>query len=161
MNDSVDQLAQGTIPFQATVPQLSRSQLTMMTLASQSDYQPAKMARLCRLSLRQLERIFKVESGCTPRQWLRMQRLNSALLLLRTAQSVKQVGYSLAYAQMPQFCREFKTRFGITPNQFRQSQAGTQDRMLTAHLGEQRDIGSGHPLRRLIESKHLVSNVSS
>lgn len=161
MNDLVDQLAQSNIPFQATIPQVSGSQLTLMALASESGYQPAKMARLCRLSLRQLERIFKVESGCTPREWLRMQRLNNALLLLRTAQSVKQVGYSLAYPQIPQFCREFKNRFGITPNQFRQSQAGAQDKMLTAHLGEQRDIGSGHPLRRLIESKHLVPNASS
>lgn len=156
MNDLVDQFAQGNIPVQAAVPQLSPSQMTMMTLASQSNYQPAKMARLCRLSLRQLERIFKVESGCTPRQWLRMQRLNNALLLLRTAQSVKQVGYSLAYAQIPQFCREFKTRFGITPKEFRQSQAGTQDKILTAHLGGKQDIGPPHPLRRLIECKLVV-----
>ena len=111
MNDLVNQVTEGNIPFQSAVLQLSPSQVTMMSLASQSNYQPLKMARLCRISLRQLERMFKVESGCTPRQWLRTQRLNNALLLLRKAQSVKQVGYSLAYAQIPQFCREFKMRF--------------------------------------------------
>ena len=87
MNDLVNQVTEGNIPFQSAVLQLSPSQLTMMSLAGQSNYQPLKMARLCRVSLRQLERMFKVESGCTPRQWLRVQRLNKALLLLRKAQS--------------------------------------------------------------------------
>ena len=156
MNDLVDQFAEGNIPFQASVLQLSPSQVTMMSLASQSNYQPVKMARLCRISLRQLERMFKVESGCTPRQWLRTQRLNNALLLLRKAASVKQVAYSLAYAQIPQFCREFKTRFGITPKEFRQSHACTQDRILTAYLSGQQDIGPRHPLRRILDNEQLL-----
>jgi AraC-like DNA-binding protein len=150
MNDLVNQVTEGNIPFQSAVLQLSPSQLTMMSLAGQSNYQPLKMARLCRVSLRQLERMFKVESGCTPRQWLRAQRLNKALLLLRKAQSVKQVGYSLAYAQIPQFCREFKKRFGITPKEFRLSQAQTQERIVTAYLGREQNIGPHHPLRRII-----------
>ena len=87
----------------------------MMSLANQSNYEPVKMARLCQISLRHLERTLKVESGCTPREWLKMQRLNNALLMLRKAQSVKQVAYALAYHQIPQFCREFKMRFGISP----------------------------------------------
>jgi AraC-like DNA-binding protein len=161
MNDLVNQFEEGNIPFQATVLQLSPSQATMMSLASQSNYQPVKMARLCRVSLRQLERMFKVESGCTPRQWLRTQRLNNALLLLRKAQSVKQVGYSLAYAQIPQFCREFKTRFGITPKEFRQSQTRAQDRMLTAYLNGQQDIGPRHPLRRVIDCELLLPHAAS
>jgi AraC-like DNA-binding protein len=161
MNDSVNQVTEGNIPFQSAVLQLSPSQVTMMSLASQSNYQPLKMARLCRISLRQLERMFKVESGCTPRQWLRTQRLNNALLLLRKAQSVKQVGYSLAYAQIPQFCREFKMRFGITPAQFRQSQAQTQDKIVTAYLGREQEIGPCHPLRRIISSGQFVLHTAA
>jgi AraC-like DNA-binding protein len=152
MNDLVDQVVEGNLSFQSSVLQLSPSQVTMMSLASQSNYQPLKMARLCRISLRQLERLFKVESGCTPRQWLRTQRLNNALLLLRKANSVKEVAYSLAYAQIPQFCRQFKSRFGITPKEFRQSQACTQDRILTAYLGHEQDIGARHPLMHIIET---------
>ncbi len=132
MNDVVDQFAEGNISFQASVMQLPPSQVTMMSLANQSNYQPVKMARLCQISLRHLERTFKVESGCTPREWLKMQRLNNALLMLRKAQSVKQVAYELAYPQIPQFCREFKTRFGITPKEFRRSQTNAQDRMLSS-----------------------------
>ena len=157
MNDSVDHFAEDNKPFQGSVLQLSPRQVTLMSLASQSNYQPVKMARLCRVSLRQLERLFKVESGYTPRQWLRMQRLNRALLLLPKAQSVKQVAYLLAYAQIPQFCREFKARFGITPEQFRKSQACTRDKMLTANFGRQKDIGPSHPLQRILDSETIVA----
>ena len=158
MNDVVEQFAEGNIPFQASVIRLPPSQVTMMSLANQSNYQPVKMARLCQISLRHLERMFKVESGCTPREWLKMQRLNNALLMLRNAQSVKQVAYALAYPQIPQFCREFKMRFGITPKDFRQSQAIAQDRMLTAYLGAEQNIGPRHPLRRVIGSEQLLAH---
>jgi AraC-like DNA-binding protein len=161
MNDLVDQFAEGNIPFQASVLRLSPSQVTMMSVASQSNYQPVKMARLCQISLRHLERTFKVESGCTPREWLRMQRLNNALLMLRNAQSVKQVAYALAYPQIPQFCREFKMRFGITPKEFRQSHANAQNRMLTAYLGAEQDIGPRHPLRRAIRGEQLLAHPAS
>ena len=161
MNDVVDQFAEGNLPFQASVIQLPPSQLTMMSVANQSNYQPIQMARLCQISLRQLERTFKVESGCTPREWLKMQRLNNALLMLRRAQSVKQVAYALAYPQIPQFCREFKMRFGITPKEFRQSQANAQDRMLTAYLGVEQDIGPRHPLRRVIRAEQLLAHPAS
>jgi len=161
MNDVVDEFAEGNIPFQRSAMELPPSQVTMMDLANQSNYQPVKMARLCQISLRHLERIFKVESGCTPREWLKMQRLNNALLMLRKAQSVKQVAYALAYHQIPQFCREFKMRFGITPKEFRQSQANAQDRMLTAYLGAEQDIGPRHPLRRVIRSEQLLAHPAS
>jgi AraC-like DNA-binding protein len=161
MNDVVDHFAEGNIPFQASVLQLPPSQATMMSLANQSKYQPVKMARLCRVSLRHLERTFKVESGCTPREWLKIQRLNNALLMLRKAQSVKQVAYELSYPQIPQFCREFKTRFGITPKAFRQAQANAQERMLAAYLGAEQDIGPRHPLRRLIRSEQLLTRSTS
>jgi AraC-like DNA-binding protein len=161
MNDAVDQFAEGNIPFQASVIQLPPSQVTMMSLANQSNYQPMQMARLCQISLRHLERTFKVESGCTPREWLKTQRLNNALLMLRKAPSVKQVAYALAYPQIPQFCREFKMRFGITPKEFRQSQANAQDRMLTAYLGAEQDIGPRHPLRRAIRGEQLLAHPAS
>jgi AraC-like DNA-binding protein len=160
MNDVVDHFAEGSIPFQASVIQLPPSQVTMMSVANQSNYQPVEMARLCQISLRHLERTFKVESGCTPREWLKMQRLNNALLMLRKAQSVKQVAYALAYPQIPQFCREFKMRFGITPKEFRQSPANAQDRMLRAYLGAEQDVGPRHPLRRVIRSGLLAQPAS-
>jgi AraC-like DNA-binding protein len=157
MNDVVDHFAEGNIPFQASVLQLPPSQVTMMSLANQSNYQPVKMARLCQVSLRHLERRFKLESGCTPREWLKIQRLNNALLMLQKAQSVKQVAYELSYPQIPQFCREFKMRFGITPKTFRQAQANAQERMLAAYLGTEQNIGPRHPLSSLIRNEQLLT----
>jgi AraC-like DNA-binding protein len=161
MNEVVEHFAEGNIPFQASVLRLPPSQMTMMSLANLSNYQPVQMARLCQISLRQLERSFKVESGCTPREWLKRQRLNNALLMLRKAESVKQVGYELAYLQIPQFCREFKARFGITPKEFRRSQANAQDRILTAYLGSEQEIGPRHPLRRLISGEQGLTRTAS
>ena len=155
MNDIVDQFTEGNLPFQPAVMQLPPSQVAMMSLANQSNYQPFKMARLCRISLRHLERIFRIESGCTPREWLKTQRLNNALVMLRKAQSVKQVAYALAYPQIPQFCREFKMRFGITPKQFKQSQVNAQDRILATYLGRDQEIGPRHPVWRIIGSERL------
>jgi AraC-like DNA-binding protein len=153
MNDIVDQFTEGNLPFQPAVMQLAPSQVAMMSLANQSNYQPLKMARLCRISLRHLERTFRIESGCTPREWLKRQRLNNALIMLRKAQSVKQVAYALAYPQIPQFCREFKMRFGITPKEFRQSQVNAQDRILATYLSRDQEIGPRHPVWRLIGSE--------
>jgi len=162
MNDVVDEFAKGNIPFPRSAMELPPSQVTMMNLANQSNYQPVKMAQLCQISLRHLERTLKIEFGCTPRQWLKIQRLNKALLMLRNAQSVKQVAYALAYPQIPQFCREFKTRFGITPKEFRRSQANAQNMMLTRYLGGgDQDIGPRHPVRRMIGSEQLLAQPAS
>jgi AraC-like DNA-binding protein len=155
MNDIVDQFTEGNLPFQPAVMQLPPSQVAMMSLANQSNYQPLKMARLCRISLRHLERTFRIESGCTPREWLKIQRLNNALVMLRKAQSVKQVAYALAYPQIPQFCREFKMRFGITPKGFKQSQVNAQNRILATYLGSDQEMGPRHPVWRIIGSERL------
>ena len=161
MNDTVEQFTEGNLPFQPAVMQLAPNQLAMMSLANQSNYQPLKMARLCRISLRHLERTFRIESGCTPREWLKIQRLNNALVMLPKAQSVKQVAYALAYPQIPQFCREFKMRFGITPKEFRQSQVNAQNRILTTYLGRDQQIGPRHPVWRVIGSEGLPAQTTS
>jgi AraC-like DNA-binding protein len=140
MNNLMAQSAMGPSRLQFPPESLPPSQMRWMSLASESQYRPVKMAQLCRISLRHLEREFKIEFGCTPREWLKTQRLNNALLMLRKAQSVKQVAYELAYPQIAQFCREFKVRFGITPREFRQSQTVEQDNLFTVHLGGRQGI---------------------
>jgi AraC-like DNA-binding protein len=98
--------------------------------AEQSNYRPLKMAELCQISLRHLERQFKTEIGVTPRNWLKKERLRSALRMLPEARSVKEVSYTLGYCQLSQFCREFKIGFGLTPSAFRQLGKPEQDQYL-------------------------------
>jgi transcriptional regulator GlxA family with amidase domain len=40
-------------------------------VAREADFRPTRMAALCSISERQLERIFKRHLNCTPSQWLR------------------------------------------------------------------------------------------
>ena len=161
MNQMVDQFAErGTLSDPSiTLPPPSHA--TMMRLANLSDYQPVKMARICRISLRHLERECKSEFGCTPREWLKMQRLNNALIMLCGAPSVKYVAYALAYHEIPQFCREFKIRFGITPSDFRHSHLVEQAGILAAHLELRKDVGRGESMRRTIGRGRLLARIAS
>jgi len=102
--------------------------------AEQSNYRPLRMAELCRVSLRHLERQFKVEIGVTPRNWLKKERLKSALRMLPRAQSVKEVSYTLGYCQLSQFCREFKIGFGLTPSEFKHLGKSEQERFLAMEV---------------------------
>src|SRR6478735_2596701 len=141
MNRMVNQFADRDVHADASITPPSPSHVTLMKLANQSGYQPVKMARIGRISLRQLERECKIEFGCTPRDWLKMQRLNNALIMLCGAPSVKYVAYALAYQQIPQFCREFKKRFGITPSKFRHLHLLEQASILAAHLVARKETG--------------------
>jgi len=90
-----------------------------------------------------------------------MQRLNNALIMLCGAPSVKYVAYALAYHEIPQFCREFKMRFGITPSDFRHSHLLEQAGILAAHLELRKDVGRGESMRRTIGRGRLLARIAS
>jgi AraC-like DNA-binding protein len=161
MNPAADQFAEHDALPDASTTQSPPSHVTMMRLANLSDYQPLKMARICRISLRHLQRECKIEFGCTPREWLKIQRLNNALIMLCGAPSVKYVAYALAYHQIPQFCREFKTRFGITPSNFRHSHLLKQAGILAAHLELRKDGERGELIRRPAGGGRLLARIAS
>jgi AraC-like DNA-binding protein len=99
-------------------------------LAARSEYRPVRLAQLCRVSLRQLERRVKAARGITPRLWLKRERLRDALAFLQKAETSKEVAHGLGYRQFSQFCREFRDSFGLTPTEFRRSPKAEQDRLL-------------------------------
>lgn len=69
---------------------------------------------------RTLQLGFKQEVGCGPMQWLRRQRLESALQLLLkpgAKPSITQVAQSCGYLNLSSFSRDFHERFGRTPSQ--------------------------------------------
>ena len=85
----------------------------------ESNYSPLRMAEQCHVSLRHLERRFKLEVGFTPRVWLKRQRLKTALVRLQGTASIKEIAYGLRYCQVSHFCRDFKLQFKMTPSEFR------------------------------------------
>jgi len=88
------------------------------TLARQADFQPAKMAALCSISLRQLERFFALRFGKTPGEWSRELKCRQALKLITEGYSNKAVAAELKFASASHFCHEFKRFYGASPQSF-------------------------------------------
>ena len=87
-------------------------------LARQAEFKPAKMASLCGVSERHLQRIFKKQVGCAPRRWLRDLQCGLAKELIGQGYSSKAAAAELGFATEPHFCREFKKVFGVSPQKF-------------------------------------------
>jgi AraC-like DNA-binding protein len=87
-------------------------------LALEADFKVEKMASLCGISERQLERIFKRNFGCTPGQGLRSLRCRLAKELIAQGYSNKAVVAELKFASQSQFCHQFKRVFSSSPQTF-------------------------------------------
>lgn len=79
------------------------------------------MARVAGLSRFRLSHLFKSETGTSPTQYLRTQRMQKAgELLATTSLTLKQVAYMLGVRDQSHFVRDFKKFHGLTPTQFRE-----------------------------------------
>jgi transcriptional regulator GlxA family with amidase domain len=87
-------------------------------LAKEADFHPAKMAALCSVSQRQLQRFFETHLHTTPRRWLHELRCEIAKRLISRGYSNKAVSFELKYSNEANFCREFKTVYGAPPQSF-------------------------------------------
>jgi len=71
---------------------------------------------------RSLQYTFKQHFGCGPMQWLRQQRLDKAMRLLRESRGqlgLSQVAQSCGYLSQSSFSRDFLKRFGQRPSKVR------------------------------------------
>jgi AraC-like DNA-binding protein len=91
-------------------------------VAREADYHPARMATLCSISERQLERIFKQRLKCTPSRWLRELQCRLAKQLIAQGYSSKAAAAELKFSNESHFCREFKKVFGRSPQTFAPNQ---------------------------------------
>jgi transcriptional regulator GlxA family with amidase domain len=98
-------------------------------VAREADFKAGKMACLCAISERQLQRLFKENLHCTPSRWLRNLQCRLARELITQGSSNKAVASALKFANESHFCREFKKVFGTSPRTF----APVQDDQPTAH----------------------------
>jgi len=89
-------------------------QVTLQSLARAARYSPWHAARL-----------FKELTGLPPFEYLRRRRLAAAVERLRDAPvRVVDVAFDFEFASHEGFTRAFAREFGMTPQQFRQGQAG-------------------------------------
>ena|SRR5207302_11224442 len=87
-------------------------------LAPQAEFNSKKLAALCKVSSRQLERYFRRSFQKSPQTWLNAVRLYEAARLLHSGASVKETAFHLGFKQVSHFSREFKRHVGIAPNIF-------------------------------------------
>jgi len=87
-------------------------------LAGVAHYDAKELAKLCNLSVRQLERDFRLSLERSPQAWLNEQRIEAAKQLLLSGQPVKVVASELGFKQSSHFCRQFKSQVNLTPSQF-------------------------------------------
>lgn len=128
--------------------------------AEESNYSPLRMAEQCHVSLRHLERRFKLEVGFTPRVWLRRQRLKTALFRLQGTASIKEIAYGLHYSQVSHFCRDFKLQFKMTPSEFRRLPRAAQERLLAVDVPSRVEPSSRESLSALAAPARTTQLVS-
>ena len=80
------------------------------------------LADLVRLSLRQFHRNFKKKFGMPPNQYLIRMRVQAASdLLISDSRPIAEIAYELGFADDTLFIRQFKSRMGMTPLQYRKA----------------------------------------
>jgi AraC-like DNA-binding protein len=87
-------------------------------VAREADFSPSKMASLCSISERQLQRLFRKHLHCTPSHWLRELQCRLAKQLISRGYSNKDAAIELKFATDAHLCREFKKVFGSSPQTF-------------------------------------------
>jgi transcriptional regulator GlxA family with amidase domain len=87
-------------------------------LARAANYKCEIVAATCRVSERQLERLFLARFNQTPKQWMQALRMRTARELIERGYSTKAIADELHYKGSCQFCRAFKKYFGRSPQYF-------------------------------------------
>jgi len=99
-----------------------RLQARLEELAETANYDANKLAQLCGVSTRQLQRHFRRRFQDSPQNWLDDRKMSVAKTLLLSGDSVKQVAIALGFKHSSNFCRRFKCRINMTPSEFAFSQ---------------------------------------
>ncbi len=87
-----------------------------------------ELARAVGTNTRNLNDAFRKFTGVTALNYLREARMKEACRLLRkTRLDVQTIASDLSYGNAANFATAFRERFGMSPRQFRNAQAGTLD----------------------------------
>lgn len=89
-----------------------------LELAIQANWSVLRLAKLCGVSVRKLERDFHKMMEQSTKTWLLEQRQRLAMELLQNGWLVKEVAIELGYKHPHHFSRDFKKYWGICPTEF-------------------------------------------
>lgn len=99
-------------------------------MAQQANWSVTKLAGLCSVSVRTMEKYFLKTIGKTPKIYLNDQRQKQAVNLLRDGNSVKGTASRLGYQHAHHFSREFKKQWGCCPTEVNPSDSKVKLRVL-------------------------------
>ncbi len=81
----------------------------------------AKLAQQCHLSVSQLQRRFKKNTGCRLAEYWRYKRLDHSKFLLSTSLlTIESIAFAVGYEHVSAFSRSFNNAFGHYPSQWRE-----------------------------------------
>ena len=86
--------------------------------ARSAKYCATKLASLCAVSRRQLNRYFLKRFGISSKPWLRNQQRTDAIIWLRCGALVKEVSEHLGFSTSSSFARAFLEWFGVSPREY-------------------------------------------
>jgi AraC-like DNA-binding protein len=89
------------------------------SLGPVASYNAKKLASLCGVSMRQLERDFQSHTRSSPKEWLTQQRLEVVKTGLLAGRTVKEMAFEVGFGNSAYFCRWFKGHVGRSPGSFR------------------------------------------
>jgi AraC-type DNA-binding domain-containing proteins len=89
-----------------------------LVLARDGRFCAAELARVLKVSLRQLERAFVQDTDWSPQEWLNHTRLWYACSLLLQGQRPKEIYYDLGFQSSTGFFHAFKSYHGWTTREF-------------------------------------------
>jgi AraC-like DNA-binding protein len=76
-----------------------------------------ELARAIAMSESKLKKIFKTVYGMPPYEYFQKQRMHKAMTMLKSGgHSIKDVGYTLGYANLSNFTLAFKKVYGVLPS---------------------------------------------
>ena len=88
------------------------------------DISLGELASLCHISPQHFCRVFRLETGMRPMEYLTQKRiLEAKVLLSSTNQSIAEIGRQTGYEDPAYFGMVFKKHEGISPGQYRRSKA--------------------------------------
>ncbi|MBV9959519.1 MAG: helix-turn-helix domain-containing protein [Acidobacteria bacterium] len=81
----------------------------------------AELADRVNLSISHLRHLFKAETGMSPAQYLKAQRLRKAKDLLETTfLSIKEIMRATGASDKSRFAQDFRKAYGLTPTRYRE-----------------------------------------
>lgn len=87
----------------------------------QREWTVTELAKTVNVSPKHLQKLFKDEMRMSPIQFIKHLRLEKAREILENGfLNVKQISYEVGITDQSYFNREFKKKYGLAPNQYRE-----------------------------------------